>query len=81
MTTTLGPLSRWSRGGARVLGQRDSSRQIRSRIRECQIRRAMIGAMHEIRHCPPDDWSGDSGADTSAYRSAYELVYRAKEVS
>jgi hypothetical protein len=59
----------------------DGCPQIRSRTSECEVRRVMIGAMHE-----PDrlltDWPSGRAGYASACRSTYTFVYTiAKEVS
>jgi len=74
--------TRSSRNRTPVPQARDGWPQIRSRRSECDVRRAMIAAMHE----PPDrlltDWPSDPAGYTSAYRSTYTVVYTIeKEVS
>lgn len=70
-----------SRNRTHVSQERDGWRQMRARLPECRLRRAMIGAMHD----PPADLltgrSSDTFAYTSAYRPAYTVVYtKAEEV-
>jgi hypothetical protein len=65
-----------------VSQERDGCPQLRSRTSACEVRRAMIAAMHK----PPGrlltDWPSGPAGYTSAYRSACTVVYAiAKEVS
>jgi hypothetical protein len=72
----------WSQDGRRVSQPRDSSQEIQSRMPDGQMRRGMIGAMYELRHCVPPDRSADTSVYTSAAQPVYTLVYtNAKEVS
>jgi hypothetical protein len=76
------PRSRSSRDRSRVSQQRAGLPQFQSRMSECQVRRAMIGAMREPSGYLPTGWSSGITDDTSAYRSSYTAVYtQGKEVS
>jgi hypothetical protein len=72
--------TRSSRNATHVSHERDNWPQIRSHVAECEVARAMIGAMPE----PPErltDWPSDLTGYTWANPASYTVVYMtAKEV-
>ena len=76
------PRSRSSRDRAGVSQERAGLPQIQSRLSECQVGRAMIGAVPALPEYPLTDLSSACAGYASAYRSSYTVVYtQAKEVS
>lgn len=74
--------TRSSRNCTHVSQERDGWPQIRSHVAECEVRRGMIGAMHEPPDRPLTNWPSNPAGDTSAYRSSYIVVdTKAKEGS
>ena len=75
------PVTRSSRSRTHVSRQGDGWRQIRSQTTERRLSRGMIGAMPDLSERLLTDRSFDTPSYTSAYRSAYPVVYtKAKEV-
>jgi hypothetical protein len=82
MTTNLAPLARSSRDGAGVSRERAGLLQIQSRMSECQVGRAMIGAVPALPDCLLTVLLTGCAGYTLAYWSSYPVVYtQAKEVS
>ena len=83
MTSKLAaPRSRSSRGRAGVSQERAGLPQIQSRMSECQVGRAMIGAVPALPDYLRTDLLPGCAGYTLAYRSSYPVVYtQAKEVS
>ena len=75
------PVTRSLRSGTRGSRAGDGWRQIRSQTTERELSRGMIGAMPDLPDRLLTDRSPNVTSYTSAYRSAYPVVYtKAKEV-
>jgi hypothetical protein len=83
MTSNLAATrSRSSRDRARVSQERAGLPQIQSRMSECQVARAMIGAVPALPDSLLTDLLTGCAGYTLACRSSYPVVYtHAKEVS
>jgi hypothetical protein len=82
MITTLARLSHSSRDDARVSQERAGLPQIQVRTSECQVWRAMIGAVPALPDYLLTDVSSACAGYASAYRSSYTVVYKQpKEVA
>jgi hypothetical protein len=76
------PRSRSSRDRARVSQERAGLPQIQSRMSECQVARAMIGAVPALPDSLLTDLLTGCPDYTLAYRPSYPVVYtQTKEVS
>jgi hypothetical protein len=76
------PRARSSRDRAGVSRERAGLPQIQSRMSECQVGRAMIGAMHWLTDCLLTRLLTGCAGYTLAYRCSYPVVYtQVKEVS
>ena len=76
MTSKLAaPRARSSRDRARVSPERAGLRQIQSRMSECQVGRAMIGAMPALPDYLLTELLTGCAGNTLACRSSYPVVY------